>query len=99
MTITSEYIQVKENDKFLRKEVLTSKVSENSFLKMEICKDKDSDNYDSYQFTNQSGDIFIFKAEEFTSLLMYFNSGKDINMSEYNKNLMSPKLIKEFKPQ
>ena len=72
MTVTSESIELEEGDKYLKKEVLTSKVFDNSFLKMEICKDKDSDNYNSYKFTNQDGNTFICKTLELTELLIYF---------------------------
>lgn len=93
MTVTSEFIDVKENDKYLRKEVLTSKVFENSYLKMEICKDKDNDGYDSYQFTNQDGDSFICRTQELTELLLYFKplegTGNGIMMSVYNEHKIS----------
>ena len=72
MTVTSEYIEVEEGNKYLKKEVLTSKVFDNSFLKMEVCKDKNSDDYDSYKFTNQDRDIFICRTLELTELLLYF---------------------------
>ena len=90
MTVTSEFIDIEENGKSLRKEVLTSKVFGNSYLKMQICKDKDSDEYDSYQFTNQDGDSIIFKAQELTELLLYFKPlkgiGNGIMISVYNEN-------------
>ena len=93
MTVKSEYIDVKENGKSLRKEVLTTKVFERSYLKMQICKDKDSDGYDSYQFTNQDGDSFICKAQELTELLLYFKplegTGNGIMMSVYNEDKIS----------
>ena len=72
MTVTSEYIEVEEGNKYLKKEVLTSKVFDNSFLKMEICKDKNSDDYDSYKFTNQDKDTFICRTLELAELLLYF---------------------------
>jgi len=74
MTITSEWIDSTEGEDSISKEVITSKVDNTSFLRIEICKGKDSDKYDSYKFTNQDGDTFICKSDEFIDLYIYFKT-------------------------
>lgn len=74
MTVTSEWIDIQTRQGIISKEVITSKTSENSFLKIEICKHKDSDKYDSYLFTNQDGDTFICNYNDFIELYIYFKT-------------------------